>query len=184
MIEHAGAGPAFTAATLAVAVAACRERRIKHLVVASTTGATAAAAWEAAKDADVQLIIVTHNAGFAEPGKQEFPATLRKKLEDAGVRVFSGTLPLRGVGRALRDKIGGDQESIISNTLRIFGEGAKVCAEIAMMAADAGLVPAGDVVCVAGTGRGADTCAIVRAAPSNKFFQLKIRTFLAKPYDF
>jgi len=52
------------------------------------------------------------------------------------------------------------------------------------MAADAGLVPPADVVCVAGTGRGADTAAVVRAVPSNMFFDLKIRAYVAKPYNF
>lgn len=184
MIEHAGTGPTFTQTTLAAAVATCRERGIKYLVVASTTGATAAAALEATTGTDVNLVVVTHNTGFAEPGAQEFPPQLRRQLEEAGARVYTGTLPLRGVGRAIRDKLGGDQESLIANTLRILGEGTKVCVEIAMMAADAGLVPATDVVCVAGTGRGADTCAVVRAAPSNKFFQIKIKTFVAKPYEF
>jgi len=52
------------------------------------------------------------------------------------------------------------------------------------MAADAGLVPCGDVICVAGTGRGADTCAVVGANTSNRFFKIKVREIIAKPVDF
>ncbi len=184
MTELPGTGASFTAATLAAAVAACRERGIRHLVVASTTGATAEAAAAAVEGTDFQLVVVTHNAGFAGPGVQEFPADLRARLEARGVKVYTGTHPFRGVGRAVRDKVGGDQETLIAATLRVLGEGAKVCAEVAMMAADAGLVPAGDVICVAGTGRGADTCTVVAAVPSNKFFDLKIRAFIVKPFDF
>ncbi len=184
MLLHDGSGPAFTEATLNAAAAACRERRIRHLVVASTTGATAQVALAAIAGEDIQLVIVTHNAGFAEPGGQQFPADTRAEVEAAGARVHTGTMPLRGLGRAIRDKVGGDQESLVANTLRLFGEGAKVCVEIATMAADAGLVPPEDVVCVAGTSRGADTAAVVRAAPSHKFFDLKFRTFIAKPYNF
>jgi len=181
-IEHDGTGPAFTAATLAAAVAACRQRRIRHLVVASTTGATAEAALAAIAGQDIELIIVTHNTGFNEAGAQEFPDVLRRRLEDAGVRVHTGTMVLRALGRAARDKLGGpDAEALVASTLRLLGEGTKVCAEIAVMAADAGLVPEGDVVCVAGTGRGADTCAVIRAVPSHRFFDLRIRAYVAKP---
>jgi len=36
-------------------------------------------------------------------------------------------------------------------------------------------------VAVAGTGRGADTVAIIRAHPSNRFLDVKVRQILAKP---
>ncbi len=184
MILHDGTGPEFTEATVKAAVEACRERKVRHLVVASTTGTTARVAHEAVKGTDVQLVVVTHNTGFGEEGEQKFPADLRAELEGEGTRVLTGTMVFRSLGRAIRDKTGGDQETLVASALRVLGEGTKVCAEIAMMAADAGLVPPGDVVCVAGTGRGADTAAVVRAVPSNKFFDLKVRAHVAKPYNF
>ena len=52
------------------------------------------------------------------------------------------------------------------------------------MVSDAGLVGAEDIVCVAGTSRGADTAAWIHPAPSNKFFDLKVRAVIAKPSDF
>jgi hypothetical protein len=184
MILHHGSGPEFTEVTVNAAVDACRERKIKNLVVASTTGTTARAAHGVVKGTDVQLVVVTHNTGFGEEGEQKFPADLRAELEAEGTRVLTGTMVFRSLGRAIRDKTGGDQETLVASALRVLGEGTKVCAEIAMMAADAGLVPPGDVVCVAGTGRGADTAAVVRAVPSNKFFDLKVRAHVAKPYNF
>jgi hypothetical protein len=184
MILHQGSGPEFTEVTVKAAVEACRERKIKCLVVASTTGTTARAAHAAAKGAGIQLIVVTHNTGFGEDGTQKFPADLRAELEAEGTRVLTGTMVFRSLGRAIRDKTGGDQETLVASALRVLGEGTKVCAEIAMMAADAGLVPPEDVMCVAGTGRGADTASVVRAVPSNKFFNLKIRAYVAKPYEF
>jgi hypothetical protein len=184
MISHNGTGPEFTTATLAAAVAACRKQGIGFLVVASTTGATAEAAADAAAGEDIKLVVVTHNTGFNEPGVQQFPAEVRARLEARGVAVHTGSMVFRSLGRAVRDKTGGDHETLIAGALRTLGEGAKVCAEIAMMAADAGLIPPADVVCVAGTGRGADTAAVIAAAPSHKFFELKIRGFIAKPFDF
>jgi hypothetical protein len=73
----------------------------------------------------------------------------------------------------------------MANVLRRFGEGAKVCIEITMMAADAGLIPVDqDVVAIAGTGRGADTALRIHPANAARFFDLKIREVIAKPIDF
>jgi uncharacterized protein len=52
------------------------------------------------------------------------------------------------------------------------------------MAADAGLVPPSDVIAVAGTGRGADTCCVIRANSSNRFFDIKVREIIVKPKEF
>jgi hypothetical protein len=71
---------------------------------------------------------------------------------------------------------------IVAETLRLFGQGIKVAVEIAMEACDAGLIPEGeDVVSVAGTGRGADTVAVIRAHPSNRFLDVRVRQIAAKP---
>jgi hypothetical protein len=65
------------------------------------------------------------------------------------------------------------------------GEGTKVCVEITLMAADAGLIPADkDVVAVAGTGKGADTALRIKPANATRFFDLRIREVIAKPSDF
>jgi uncharacterized protein len=73
---------------------------------------------------------------------------------------------------------------LVADTLRIFGQGTKVIVEIVAMSADAGLIPFSDVIAVAGTGRGADTAAVVKANSSNKLFDIKLREYLVKPYDF
>lgn len=71
---------------------------------------------------------------------------------------------------------------IIASTLRIFGEGMKVACEIAMMAADSGLVStAEDIIAIAGTDSGADTAIVLRPVPSHQFFDLKVREILCKP---
>jgi hypothetical protein len=73
----------------------------------------------------------------------------------------------------------------MANVLRRLGEGTKVCVEITMMAADAGLIPADkDVVAIAGTGRGADTALRLYPANAARFFNLKIREVIAKPFEF
>jgi hypothetical protein len=65
------------------------------------------------------------------------------------------------------------------------GEGTKVCVEVTLMAADAGLIPVDrDIIAIGGTGRGADTALRICPANSAKFFDLKIREIIAKPRDF
>ncbi len=177
------AGKQNTQAALEVALKAHRERGIKHVVVASTFGDTGLAAAELFKDTEANLVVVTHNVGFKEPGKLEMTPQMRASIEALGAKVYTGTMVFRNIGTAIRDSQHYSQQDLIANTLRLFGQGIKVCIEIALMACDAGLIPPQDVITVAGTARGADTVAIIHAMPSNKLFSLKVREILAKPSD-
>jgi hypothetical protein len=57
-----------------------------------------------------------------------------------------------------------------------------VAIELAMMAADAGLIRTDeDVISVGGTGRGADSALVLRPANSFNFFDLKVREIVCKP---
>ena len=84
---------------------------------------------------------------------------------------------------ALAGKFGGVYPTLlVAQSLRRFGEGAKVCCEMVMMAADAGYIPEGEeILTVAGTGRGADTVTIIKSAASKRFLDLKVLEILAKP---
>jgi len=179
------AGSENTAETLRIAVAEARARGITHLVVASTVGATARAALQALAGTGLKLVVVTHNAGFKDEGKEEFDPAVREEVEQAGHRVLTATMVTRNLNRAITNKWGGSsQTDLITAALRMFGEGVKVAAEIAAMACDAGLIPFADVVAVAGTGRGADTAVVLRANSSSRFFEIKFREILCKPKNF
>ncbi len=177
------AGKENTRVCLEIAKKAFEERGIKHVVVASTFGDTGLLAAELFRGCGANLVIVTHNVGFREPGKLEMSPQTRAQIESLGARVYTGTMVFRNLGTAIRELLHYSQQDLVANTLRLFGQGVKVCVEIALMACDAGLIPPEDVITVAGTARGADTVAIIRAMPSNKFFSLKVREILAKPYD-
>lgn len=70
----------------------------------------------------------------------------------------------------------------VAETLRRVSRGTKVCFEIAVMAADADLLPTDqDAVAIGGSGGGADTAVVIRPANMNRFFDLKIREFIAMP---
>ena len=72
---------------------------------------------------------------------------------------------------------------IIAHTLRLFGgEGIKVAVEVSVMAADAGLIPTNrEIIAVGGSGAGADSAIVLKAAHMNNFFDLEIREIIAKP---
>lgn len=178
------AGPQNTEKTLEIATNVAKERNIKYIVVASTFGDTGIKLAKMMQGSDIKVIVVTHNAGFKEEGVCELSDEKRKEIEKYGGIVLTQTMVLRGLGCAIRDKFGYSEQEIVNATLRMFGQGIKVCAEISAMVCDAGIVPPSDIVAVAGTGRGADTAVIIRANSSNKFFDIKIREILCKPKDF
>ncbi len=175
-------GPRNTEDTLNAAIRAAREHGIRTLVVASTRGDTGVACAKKLQGTDIRLIVVSHNYGFKTPGEVEFSPEAKREIESLGGVVHTGTMVLRSLGTALRDKFGGSEQEIVANTLRMLGQGMKVCAEITAMAADAGLVPPEDVIAVAGTGKGADTAVIIAPQSSNRFFDMKIREVIVKPY--
>jgi hypothetical protein len=136
------------------------------------------------KTRGVRVIVVTHNTGFSEPGLQELDDQYRLEIERNGAQIHTGTLVLRGAGSAIRKKFGSSEEEMIASVLRLFGQGMKVCVEMAAMVSDAGLIPLQDIVCIAGTRRGADTAALIYPAPSNQLFNIKVREIIVKPQDF
>jgi hypothetical protein len=178
------AGKENTGKTLQIAKEEAIKRKIKHIVVASTNGDTGLAAAELLKDTGITLIVVTHNTGFREEGVLTFSHEAKEKIEELGGKVYTGTMVLRGLGTALKERGGNSQEQIVADTLRIFGQGTKVIIEITAMSADAGLIPFSDIIAVAGTGRGADTAAVIKANSSNKFFEIRVKEYLVKPKNF
>jgi hypothetical protein len=161
-----------------------KKRGIKDLVVASTTGATGAKASKIFRG--LNLVVVTHHSGFAKPSGTELTEKNRKRILANGAKIVTGTHALSGVERAIRRKFNTlEPMELVASTYRTFGQGTKVCVEIALMAADAGLVPVDrDIISMAGTGKGADTALLLRPANSSSFFDLKIREVIAKPSDF
>jgi len=160
------------------------KEEIKDIVIASTTGETGTRASKTFKGYNV--IIVTHCFGSQEPGKTELLEEYRKKILTNGAKIFTGVHALSSAERAIRKDFGTIQPlELIANVLRLMGEGTKVCVEITLMAADAGLIPVDrDVVAIAGTGKGADTALRIRPANAARFFDLKIREIIAKPCAF
>ena len=176
------AGEQNTRAVLQLVAARARELGIRRVLVPSTTGATALAAVAALAGLDV--VVMTHEAGFARDGEQEFPAGTRQALEAKGIAVHTVTHAFGGLSRAMRNKFNthviGD---IVANTLRIFGQGMKVAVEITLMAADCGAVRTDELVIAAGgSDHGLDTAIVCKPVNAQRFFDLKVQEILCKPH--
>ncbi len=172
-----------TGACLEVVKDALIEGKYRHVVVASTTGSSGLLFSETFKNSSLNVIVVTHSAGFKGPNTFEMSGEAVEKIRATGAKIYTGTILTHSIETSLNAKFsGGYPAMIIAQALRRFGEGPKVCCEIVMMAADAGLIPEGEeVIAVAGTGYGSDTVMVLRSAASKRFMELKVLEILAKP---
>ncbi len=175
---------------LRIARQRAEELGIKTVVVATTSGATAVKAMEILKG--MRVIVVTHSAGFKEPNIQEFTEDNRKLVQSKGGIILTAAHAFGGLSRSLRQ---GDIPEVkttyvvgdlIGLALKVFGQGMKVVCEIAVMAADAGLVRTDEeIISIAGTGsagRGADTVIVLQPATAHRFFDMRVKEVLCKPH--
>ncbi len=177
------AGKVNTEATLKAAFARARELDIDEVVVPSTTGATGFAALEL--NEGCRVTVVTYHCGFREPFQNVMPDEVRSDLEKRGAAVVAATHALSGVERSLAKKHSGIYPVlIIADTLRLFGQGTKVAVEVAIMAADAGMLSGKDIVALGGTGRGVDTALVLKPANQSDLYGMRIREVICKPRNF
>ncbi|WJI09098.1 hypothetical protein FGU46_02835 [Methanobacterium sp. CWC-01] len=157
------------------------ELGIKTMVVASVSGESSLKLANAIPDA--KIISITHHAGFRGGDELELNPEYQEVLEKRGIPVYVGTHALSGVGRGISNKFGGvTPVEIIAETLRMFSQGVKVCVEISIMAADAGLIPTDEeVIAIGGTARGVDSALVLKSAHMSNFFELRVREIIAMP---
>jgi hypothetical protein len=173
-----------TVPTLELAKSNAEELNIKDIVIASTWGNTISEAIKIFDPAEYNLTCVIHNYGFNDQEDQEFPEDLRTELIQKGVKFVIGSLPFSGISSSLL-KIYSHLDSIalFARLLRsTIGDGVKVAMEIVMMAVDAGAIKQKqEVLAIAGSSTGADTCCLIRSASSRFFQDLRVEAILAKP---
>ncbi|MCX5874603.1 MAG: hypothetical protein NTY51_15420 [Deltaproteobacteria bacterium] len=178
-------GPGDTGQVLECVRRRTRELNIKVVLLASVSGDTALKARQIL-DPEIHIIAVSHVTGFVKPNHQEMTAGVRQELISKGISVLTAQHAFGGVGRGIRKQLGAYQvDEIIAYTLRIFGQGTKVAIELALMAADAGLVRTDeDVISVAGTGKGVNTALVLQPANSADFLKLKVKEVICKAARF
>lgn len=174
-------GPQNTEQALWLAKKALDDFSAKKVIVASSSGATALKALEII--GPEKLVVVSHAFGFYEENVDEMDENVRNLLHKKGVPVITTAHTFAGFARAVRRQFKTYLiEDIVASVLRTVSEGFKVAFELVTMAADSGVVLSQDrVVAVAGTGEGADTVVVMRAANSHNFFSLKVEAIIAKP---
>ncbi|MBU0491965.1 MAG: hypothetical protein KKA73_26660 [Chloroflexi bacterium] len=174
-------GPDCTEETLRLALARAEALGVRDILVATTRGETGARAAELFQG--YNLVVVTHSTGFARPDFQELTDEHRAAIEARGACILTAQHAFGGVGRAVRKKLDTYQvDEIMAYTLRTLGQGVKVAVEIALMAADAGLVRTDrEAIAIGGTGRGADTALVLTPANAQTFFDLRIHEIICKP---
>jgi hypothetical protein len=182
IVYFENSGKENTKAVLDIVGKRIKELGIKSVVVASTVGDTAARAVDAFPG--VKVVAVTHNTGYREPNVQEFTAENKKLVESKGGTVLTTTHLFSGLSAAMRTKFNTHVTGeVVRNTLYLFGKGMKVVCEVAVMAADAGLVSTTeDCAVIAGTSRGADTAVVLQPVNSQNFWDLKVKEILCKPH--
>jgi hypothetical protein len=176
-------GPVNTRKTLEIALACCRGRNIKKIVIASSTGETALKLQKKASGS-VEIIAVTYCAGSRFREEVEGFERNRDLLVSKGIRIVRGLHALSGLERGFegRYKSGFIPLNLVSDTLRMFSQGVKVCVEISIMAAEHGFITSDeDIVAIGGSGKGADTAMIIRPAFAANFFDTKIKAILCMP---
>jgi len=179
------AGKVNTAETIEIALKRAEELGIKKVVVASNTGETALAVLDAVKPGGPEVIVVGHQYGLREPDTNPMTDEMQAKVRKAGGKILFATLAFKAHGNMPSC----DGAVFAGTTLKMFCQGVKVCVEMALMCADAGLVFSNEeIVCIAGTGRfgrGSDTALVIQ--PAGTVFAwdlekgLKIREMLCKP---
>ncbi len=178
-------GDSNTSELLEVVSKRAGELEVRNVLVATCSGNTA---WQALNHlgSNIHIIAITHYTGFEGPNQQEMTQDTRLALAAKGVSVLTCQHAFGGVGRGIRRKLNTYQvDEIIAYVLRMFGQGTKVAVELALMAADAGLIRTDeDVISIGGTAKGADTALLLRPANSSDLFNLKVREVICKPSIF
>jgi hypothetical protein len=182
------AGRQNTDDTIRLALERAKLLKIKHVVVASTSGATGVRAAIAFANSGIKLIVVGHHVGFSGPGQRELEDEHIKKLQEMGAVIVEATHALSGVERSITRRLSGaSRVEAIAEALRtVISVGTKVCVEISIMTADSGEVPVDgktEIIAIGGTWDGADTACVIRPAHANNFFDLHVMEIVCMPRE-
>lgn len=163
IVYFSSGGEQNTEETLQLAKKYALEHDIKKVVVASTTGSTAEAAYELFQDTPVKLISVGH-------GRGRYDDDVISLLENEGYSVI------------FDDEISAEYDSAVFDKFSRICIGAKVAVQCVQIAANVELLDEDErVVSVAGTGSGADTAIVILAAKSDRFGKREIEKILCRP---
>ena len=182
LFDHPGKENTQDAAAIAV-------KRAKELgcpiVLSSNTGESAEIVLaEGARLGYAGPVVVVRNATTAaRKGVNLMTPQAKQSLLERGCAVVGAANALSAGERSLSTRFQGIYPlELIAHTLRMFGQGTKVCVECAVMALDADGIPFGaPVVALGGTGTGLDTAVVLTPSYSSSLLDTRIHEVLCKP---
>ena len=181
------AGKQNTAETVRLAVARAMELGDCPIVAASTLGVTADALLTAAAAAGCRskIVIVRGCTSRQRKGVNLMPEMIKAGLEARGAVIVTAAHALSAGERGISTVFKGAYPlEIMANTLRMFGQGTKVCVEASTMAMDADVLPFGvPIVALGGSHRGADTAIVLTPSYSASILETVVHEILCKPFD-
>ncbi len=170
------AGAINSEVSLEIAYQRLQEGDIQHVLIASNYGDTGLAMAEKLRGTPIKVVVTSIDKHW--DGKLRLTDDIRKQIEDLGHVVCKSAMPFEYHRFTKEPGV-----RLIADTLRRFGEGMKVCVEIALMAVSAELIEDREkVLVIAGTHRGADTAIVATVAPLYDFNRFEINEILCKPY--
>jgi uncharacterized protein len=211
-------GPVNTRETLECCKRRAEELGLNTVILASLRGESASLALEAFEGSGLNIVAITIPPGAfwvvdslnndiwrdipefraqkeewekagVERVRMDMDEETAARLAGSGVTVVRGTIPFYGIGTSLTARFKGmNYEQYFTEALRLLSGGTIVCVEVALMAADAGVIPAGvEVVVAAGTSMGLDSALVIRPSTSLTFAEpesgLEIREVIAIPRE-
>lgn len=186
MVCFENAGKQNTAETVRIALARAIELGCP-IVAASTMGVTADALLTAAEAAGFtgKIVIVRGCSSRQRSGVNLMKPEVKAALEARGARVVTAAHALSAGERSVSGTFKGAYPlELMAHTLRMFGQGVKVCVEASVMALDADELPFGvPVVALGGSHRGADAAVVVTPSYSATLLQTVVNEVLCKPFD-
>jgi hypothetical protein len=167
--------------TIEIALEAARKYNVNHIVFASKYGDSAEMILNLG-DNEIHFVCVRTVFGTYKPGENAMRDDIFERIKNSDIDLVTGTHVLSGAERGLSKKFNGIYPvEIIANTLRMFGQGVKVCVEISSMALDAGAIPFGEAIIVlAGNTKGLDTAILITPSYTANILDTKIHNIIVK----
>ena len=184
MVLFETTGPENTKETLKLAVQHAIDNDY-DIVAATSTGNTIFQLKEIADSMRFQnnIVAVRYVYGMKEKGTNVMSDETYSQLLENGVKIVTAAHALSGAERGLSGKFSGVYPvEIVAAALRMFGQGTKVCVEIALMALDSGNITYGrPIVCIGGSAHGADTACVITPGYTACLLETKVNEILCKP---
>ena len=186
MVLFQNAGKQNTAETVRIALEKAQALGCP-IVAASTMGVTADVLLTTAAEMGFagKIVIVRGCSSKHRKGANLMKPEVRDDLVSRGAVIVTAAHALSAGERSLSTGFKGVYPlEIMANTLRMFGQGTKVCVEASVMAMDADVLPFGvPIVAIGGSHRGADTAVVVTPSYSASVLDTVVNEILCKPFD-